>query len=58
MVKAGIDDDTLEQTVRNAKVVNFDLSASGRQQLTAGGVSPAVISAMKARASQQVANGK
>ena len=50
MVKDGIDDDTLEQTVRNAKAVNFDLSAAGRQRLAAGGVSPAVISAMKARA--------
>jgi hypothetical protein len=50
MVKNGIDDDTIAQTVRNAKVVNFDLSAAGQQKLTAGGVSPTVVSAMKARA--------
>jgi hypothetical protein len=36
--------------VRNAKAVNFDLSAAGQQRLTAGGVSPTVVSAMKARA--------
>jgi hypothetical protein len=52
LVKNGVDDDTIAQTVRNAKVVNFDLSAAGRQRLTAGGVSPAVVSAMKARAAQ------
>jgi tetratricopeptide (TPR) repeat protein len=50
MVKNGIDDDTIAQTVRNAKAVNFDLSSAGQQRLTAGGVSPAVVSAMKARA--------
>jgi len=50
MVKNGIDDDTIAQTVRNAKAVNFDLSAAGQQRLTAGGVSPTVVSAMKARA--------
>jgi len=52
LVKNGVDDDTITQTVRNAKAVNFDLSAAGRQRLTAGGVSPAVVSAMKARAVQ------
>ncbi len=57
MVKDGIDDDTVEQTVRNAKAVNFDLTAAGRQRLAAGGVSPAVINAMKARA-QQSPSGK
>ena len=48
----------MEEAIHNAKAVSFDLSAAGRQRLTAGGVSPGVISAMKARASQQVANGK
>ena len=52
LVKNGVDDDTIAQTVRNAKAVNFDLSAAGRQRLTAGGVSPAVVRAMKARAAQ------
>jgi hypothetical protein len=50
LVKNGVDDDTIAQTVRNAKAVNFDLSAAGQQKLTAGGVSPTVVSAMKARA--------
>jgi hypothetical protein len=50
MVKNGIDDDTIAQTVRNAKAVNFDLSSTGQQRLTAGGVSSTVVSAMKARA--------
>jgi len=50
MVKNGIDDETVETTVRNAKEVSFDLSAAGRERLSAGGVSPAVISAMRERA--------
>jgi tetratricopeptide (TPR) repeat protein len=50
MVKNGIDDDTIAQTVRNAKAVNFDLTSAGQQKLTAGGVSPTIVSAMKARA--------
>jgi len=54
MVKNGIDDDTIAQTVRNAKAVNFDLTSAGQQKLTAGGVSPTIVNAMKARA----ANGK
>jgi len=36
-VKNGIDDDTIAQTVRNAKAVNFDLTSAGQQKLTAGG---------------------
>jgi len=58
MIKDGIDEQTVEEAIHNAKAVSFDLSAAGRQRLTAGGVSPGVISAMKTRASQQVANGK
>lgn len=58
LVKSGVDDDTVAATIRNAKAVDFDLSAAGQQRLTAGGVSPAIVSAMKTRAGQQVANGK
>ncbi len=57
MVKNGIDDDTIATTVRNAKAVNFDLSSAGQKQLAAGGVSPTVVSAMKARAAQPAPKG-
>ncbi len=50
MVKSGIDDATVEQAVKVAKFVNFDLSAAGQQTLAGSGVSPSVLSAMKARA--------
>jgi len=54
MVRAGMDDDTVAQTVKNAKAVDFDLTAAGRKHLTDGGVSAAVMSAMKARAMQDL----
>ncbi len=53
MVKSGVDDDTVAQTIRAAKAVNFDLSAAGQQTLTGGGVSAHVLAAMKARAAHQ-----
>jgi tetratricopeptide (TPR) repeat protein len=53
MVKSGMDDDTVIQTVRAAKVISFDLTAAGLQELTAGGVSPSVVTAMKARAARK-----
>jgi tetratricopeptide (TPR) repeat protein len=55
MVKNGIDDDTVTQAVRNAKAVDFDLSSAGQRRLAAAGVTPAVLSAMKARAAQELA---
>jgi tetratricopeptide (TPR) repeat protein len=58
MVKNGIDDEVVEQTVKGAKAVDFDLSSAGQHRLTSGGVSAAVLSAMKARAAQELANGK
>jgi hypothetical protein len=58
MVKNGIDDDTVMQAVHNAKTVDFDLSSAGQRRLTAAGVTPAVLSAMKARAAQELANQK
>lgn len=54
MVRAGMDDDTVTQTVKNAKAVDFDLTAAGRKHLTDGGVSTAVVNAMKARAMQDL----
>ena len=37
IVKSGVDDDTVAQTIRASKAVNFDLSTAGQQALTAGG---------------------
>jgi tetratricopeptide (TPR) repeat protein len=58
MVKSGLDDDTLAQTIRAAKAVNFDLSAAGQQDLNASGVSVQVIAAMKARTAHKPATPK
>lgn len=58
MVKAGVADDTVTETVRNAKVVDFDLSFAGRRRLEESGVSPAVLSAMKLRWAHDLASGK
>jgi hypothetical protein len=55
MVKNGIADDSVEQIVKNAKAVDFDLSSAGQKKLLAGGVSSGVLSAMKARAAQELA---
>ncbi len=55
MVKSGVDDETVAQTIRSSKAVNFDLSTAGQQGLTGGGVSAQVLAAMKARARQSVA---
>jgi tetratricopeptide (TPR) repeat protein len=50
MVKADMDDDTVMQAVRSAKVVNFDVTTAGQQALIGDGVSLTVIQAMKTRA--------
>ena len=55
MVKNGIAADSVEQMVKNAKSVDFDLSSAGQKKLLAGGVSSGVLSAMKARAAQELA---
>lgn len=52
MVKSGMDDDTVTQAIRSAKAVSFDLTAAGMQALNGEGVSAAVVSAMKTRASR------
>jgi len=49
MVKAGLDDDTVAQTIRTAKLARFDLSANGLQALSTNGVSDQLLKAMKAR---------
>jgi tetratricopeptide (TPR) repeat protein len=53
MVKSGVEDDTVAQTIRAAKAVNFDLSAAGQQDLNGNGVGAPVITAMKARAARK-----
>jgi len=53
MIKSGMDDDTVIQTVRGAKLINFDLTATGQQQLSSSGVSAPVIAAMKTRAARK-----
>ncbi|HMG87167.1 MAG TPA: hypothetical protein VK574_15660 [Terracidiphilus sp.] len=58
MVKAGVDDETVAQTIRNAKLARFDLSASGLHALSTGGVSDQVLKAMKARASHKTVAAK
>jgi hypothetical protein len=58
MVKSGIADEMVEQTVKGAKAVDFDLSSAGQRKLTAAGVSAEVLSAMKVRAARDLASGK
>jgi hypothetical protein len=52
MVSSGMDEDTIVKTIAGAAAVDFDLSASGQQQLTSGGVSARVLAAMKTRAAK------
>lgn len=58
MVKAGMDDDTVAQAVRTAKLARFDLSASGLQSLSTNGVSDEVLKAMKIRAARKTVAAK
>ena len=57
MVKAGVADETITETVKTAKAVDFDLSSDARRRLEASGVSPAVVSAMKVRWAHELASG-
>ncbi len=57
MVKAGVADETIAETVKTAKAVDFDLSSEARRRLEASGVSPAVVSAMKVRWAHELASG-
>jgi tetratricopeptide (TPR) repeat protein len=52
MVKAGVADETVAETIQSAKLVHFDLTAAGRQSLSSGGVSAQVLAAMKTRAAR------
>ncbi|MGD1106560.1 MAG: hypothetical protein ABR865_05905 [Terracidiphilus sp.] len=52
MVKSGMDDDTIIQTIHGATATDFDLSPTGQQALASGGVSARVLAAMKARSTK------
>jgi tetratricopeptide (TPR) repeat protein len=49
MVKAGMEDETIIQTINGASAIDFDLSPAGQQSLVSSGVSAHVLNAMKAR---------
>jgi hypothetical protein len=53
MVKSGMEDNTVVQAIRGAKVANFDLSLGGQQELASNGVTGQVLAAMKARAAHK-----
>jgi len=55
LVKAGVDDETVIHAVRGADEIAFDLSPAGEHQLTSGGVSARVLSAMKTQAARKAA---
>jgi hypothetical protein len=55
MVKSGVDDATIIQTIRGAGAVSFDLSPAGQHNLTSNGVSAGVVNAMKAQAAKKPA---
>jgi hypothetical protein len=55
MIKSGVDDDTVVTAIRSAKVIDFDLTPAGQQQLTASGVSKLVLTAMRTRAARKPA---
>jgi hypothetical protein len=48
--KAGIDSGNLIATIKDAKSVNFDLSAEGQLKLVQNGVNGPVLAAMRERA--------
>ena len=52
MVKAGVDEDNIIDTIRSAGAVNFDLSVDGQVKLAQNGVKGKVLTAMKTKARQ------
>jgi tetratricopeptide (TPR) repeat protein len=53
MVKAGMEDQTIIQTINGASAIDFDLSPTGQQTLVSSGVSAHVLNAMKARSQRK-----
>lgn len=58
MVKAGLDDDTVAQTIRTSKLARFDLSVAGLKDLSTNGVSDQVLKAMKVRDARKTVAAK
>jgi hypothetical protein len=52
MVKAGVDEDNIIDTIRSAGAVNFDLSVDGQVKLAQNGVKGKILTAMKTKARQ------
>jgi hypothetical protein len=50
MAKAGVDEDSIIATIRDAAAVTFDLTPDGQIGLTSGGVKPKILAAMRDRA--------
>jgi hypothetical protein len=50
MVKAGVDEDSVIATIRDAQAVQFDLTPDGQIQLAGGGVKGKILAAMRQRA--------
>jgi hypothetical protein len=50
MTKAGVDEDSIIATIRDAQTVQFDLSPDGQIQLAGGGVKGKILAAMRQRA--------
>lgn len=50
MAKAGVDEDSIIATIRDAAAVKFDLTPDGQIGLTSGGVKPKILAAMRDRA--------
>jgi len=56
MVKAGLDEDNIIDTIKSAGSVNFDLSVDGQVKLAQNGVKGKILTAMKAKARQSPAH--
>jgi hypothetical protein len=56
MVKAGLDEDNIIDTIKSAGSVNFDLSVDGQVKLAQNGVKGKILTAMKAKARQAPAH--
>ena len=56
MVKAGLDEENVIDTIKSAGSVNFDLSVDGQVKLAQNGVKGKILTAMKAKARQSPAH--
>ena len=56
MVKAGLDEANVIDTIRSAGAVNFDLSVDGQVKLAQNGVKGNILTAMKTKARQMPAH--